>query len=148
MIICYTVPKIWCVTDIYFSFWANFCSFTLTAQKIKILKKWKKTPRDIIILHTCTKNYDQVMYGSWDMVHDRCNYYSFWAIFCPFTPKKWKFEKLKTTPGDIITLHKCTKNHDHMLYFSLDMWHNRFNYFLFWAVFYPFTSLTAQKTKI
>ena len=30
-----------------------FCSFTpLLAQKIKIFKKWKKTPRDIIILHT------------------------------------------------------------------------------------------------
>ena len=84
----------------YFSFWAIFCPFTpLTTQKIKILKKWKKTPGDIIILHVCTKNYDQMMYGSWDMVCDGCNYFSFWAIFCPFTPlttrkikisKKWK----------------------------------------------------------
>ena len=24
-------------------------------------------PGDIIILHMCTKNYDQMMYGSWDM---------------------------------------------------------------------------------
>ena len=56
----------------YFSFWAIFSLFThLTAQKIKILKKWKKTPGDIIILHMCTKNYDQIMYGSWDMVCDR-----------------------------------------------------------------------------
>ena len=57
-------------------------------------------PGDIIILHMCTKNYDQMMYGSWDMVRDRCNcYFSFWIIFCPFTPltapkikilKKWK----------------------------------------------------------
>ena len=48
----------------------------------------------------CTKNYDQMMYGSWDMVRDRCNcYFSFWAIFCPFIPltcqkikilQKWK----------------------------------------------------------
>ena len=85
----------------YFSFWAIFCPFTpVTAQKIKTLKKWKKTPGDIIILHTCTKNYDQMMYSSWDMVRDRCNwYFSFWAIFCPNTPqtaqkikisKKWK----------------------------------------------------------
>ena len=28
----------------------------------------KKTPGDIIILHMCTKNYNQMMYGSWDMV--------------------------------------------------------------------------------
>ena len=39
MIICYTVPKIWRVTDVIvtFSFWAIFCPFSpLTAQKIKI----------------------------------------------------------------------------------------------------------------
>ena len=31
----------------------------------------KKATGDIIILHMCTKNYDQMMHGSWDMVHDR-----------------------------------------------------------------------------
>ena len=35
------------------------------------MQKKKKAPRDIIILHTCTENYDQVMYGSQDMVRDR-----------------------------------------------------------------------------
>ena len=30
----------------------------------------RKKPGDIIILHMGTKNYDQTMYGSWDMVHD------------------------------------------------------------------------------
>ena len=49
----------------YFSFWVTFCPFTiLTAQKIKIKKKTKKTPGDIIILHMCTENYDQMMYSS------------------------------------------------------------------------------------
>ena len=33
------------------------------------LWKNKKKPRDIIILHMCTKAYDQMKYGSWDMVH-------------------------------------------------------------------------------
>ena len=28
-------------------------------------------PENIIIFHMRTKNYDQLMYGSWDMVHDR-----------------------------------------------------------------------------
>ena len=57
----------------YFSFWTVFCPFNpITAQKIKILKNEKKTkPENIIILHMCTKNYDQMMYGSWDMVCDR-----------------------------------------------------------------------------
>ena len=31
-------------------------------------------------------------------------------------PKNLNFEKMKKTPGDIIILHKGTKNHDHMLY--------------------------------
>ena len=42
--------------------------------------------------------------------------------FLPFyptnNPKNQNFEKMKKIPGDIIILHKCTKNHDHMLYWS------------------------------
>ena len=75
MIIYYTVPEIWCVMDaiVIFHFGLFFVLLpTLTIQKIKISKKWKKnkTTGDIITLHMCTKNYDYMMYGSWDMV---CN---------------------------------------------------------------------------
>ena len=47
------------------------------------------------------------------MMHDRYNcYFSFWAIFCPFTPLAAQniriLEKWKKTPGDIIILHICT----------------------------------------
>ena len=31
----------------------------------------KKTPGDIIMLRMSIKNYDQMMYGSWDMVCNR-----------------------------------------------------------------------------
>ena len=67
----------------------------LTTQKIKILKKWKKIPIDIIILHMCTINENHMMYVSRDMERDRHNLFSFWIIFCPFTQKikilkKWK----------------------------------------------------------
>ena len=49
-------------------------------------EKMKKVPGDVIVLHIYTKNYDQMMYSSWDIVRDRCNcYFSFWAVFCPFT---------------------------------------------------------------
>ena len=86
MIIGNTVPDTWHMMDCYFSFWAIFCpSTTLTAQKIKILKKMTKIPGDIIILHNCTKNHDHMLYCSWDMTHDRCNcYFSFCAIFSRF----------------------------------------------------------------
>ena len=33
--------------------------------------KNQKPPGDIIISHMCTKNYDQMMHGSWDMVDNR-----------------------------------------------------------------------------
>ena len=59
---------------------------TLTAPKNQNFEKMKKTPGDIINLHKCTKNYDQMMYGSSDMVCHGCKYFSFWAIFCPFAP--------------------------------------------------------------
>ena len=42
----------------HFGFWTVFDPFALlTAQKIKIKKKTKRAPGDII-LHMCTKNYD------------------------------------------------------------------------------------------
>ena len=46
----------------------------------------KKTPGDIIILHTCTKNYDQMMYSSWDMVHNG------WMDGQTDRQKKWHIE--------------------------------------------------------
>ena len=56
--------------------------------------------------------------------NDRQNFLSCWIIICPFTPpppnnsKNQNYEKMEKTPGDIIILQKCTKNHDHMLHFS------------------------------
>ena len=69
MIICYTAPEIWCVTNgIIFHFGL---SFTLPkSPKNQNFKEMKINPGDIIILHMCTKNYDQMMYGSWDMMRE------------------------------------------------------------------------------
>ena len=47
--------------------------------------KFKKIPGDIIILHICTINKNHLMYGSWDIEHNRENFLSFWTGFCPFT---------------------------------------------------------------
>ena len=91
----------------------------------------KKTPGDSIILHKCTKNQDHMLYCSGDMARDRCNcYFSFWTIFCPSTPlnspknKNLTKKKKKKKPGDVIILHKCTKNYNHMVYCSwYGVWH-------------------------
>ena len=61
MIICYTVPQI-CVTDVIVIFHFGLF-FALLPKKLKF-KKMEETPKDIIILHMCTKNHDQMMYGS------------------------------------------------------------------------------------
>ena len=64
----------------------------------------KKTPGGIIILHTCTKNYDQIMYDSWEMMHDgRTGRRKKCHIEVGAPPKKglheiefWKFLKCKS----------------------------------------------------
>ena len=83
-------------------------------------------PEDIIILHKCTKNHDHMLYCSWNTAHDGCKcYFSFWAIFCPFTAPKMKVsqkkKRKKKTPGDVIILHMCTKNYDQVMYGSWEM---------------------------
>ena len=137
-----------CNRQNFLSFWI-FCSFTpLTTKKITILKYWKKKHLEILSFHMCTINNNQKMYGSWDIECDGQNFLSFWTIFAhlpPKNPKNQNFEKMKKMPGDIIILHKCTKNHDHMLQCSWDMACDRCNYFPFWAIFCPFT---IQKIKI
>ena len=95
-----------------------------------------------------------MLHCSWDMVCDRRSYFSFLAIFCPFTPNSLKNENykkhiyVKKQPGDIIILHKCTNNYDKLKYDSWDVVCDRCNYFLFSAIFCTFTPLEAQKIKI
>ena len=58
-------------------------------------EKMKKPPGDIITLHMCTINDNHMMYGSWDMKHDRQNVLSFLTVFCNFTPPSLKTQKIK-----------------------------------------------------
>ena len=102
------------------------------------VERMKKPPKDIIILQMFIINDSHMMYGSWDMGCNRQNFLSFWTIFCPFTtynPKNQNFEKIKKPPGDIIILHRCNINYNHMMYGS---WNT------FWTIFCTFT---AQYTK-
>ena len=55
---------------------------------------------------------------------------------------------MKKTTGDIIILHMCTINDNHMMSDFWDMEHNRQNFLSFWTVFCPITLLTTQKIKI
>ena len=51
--------------------------------KTQNFEKLKKTHGDIIIWKRCTKNDNDMMYGSWDMEGDRQNFLPFWIIICP-----------------------------------------------------------------
>ena len=117
MMICFFVPEIWHLTDVIVNFHFGLL-FSLLPPNIpkKNSKNWKKIPGDNIILHNCTKSHDHTLYSSWDMVHDRYNYFSFWDIFWPFTPnnslKNQNFKNMKKAPGDAIILHIRAKNND------------------------------------
>ena len=91
MMIC-LVPEISRTTD------RIFCHFRLF---FALLPPRKKTPWGFIILNMSTINENHIMYESWNMEHDRQNFFSSWTIFCPFTPPPPKnpanqnFEKMK-----------------------------------------------------
>ena len=86
------------------------------------LKKIKKIPGDTIILQYCTKNYDYRLYCSWDLVHDGLIVIFHFGLFLPpLTAQKRKISQKWKNTWIIISLHKCTKTHDHILYCSWDM---------------------------
>ena len=120
-IIWYMVPETLSVTDRIFVILDHFLPFYFpnNPKNQNFQKKKKKAPGDIISLPKCTENHNHMLDCSWDMTRDGCNFYfSFWAIFLPKNQnlKKWK----KKTSGDIIILHMCTKNYDHMMHGSWD----------------------------
>ena len=125
-----------------------FCTIFLPFYPPNNLKnqnfeKWKKYG-GIITLHLRTTNDDHMMYGSWDMEHDRHNFLSLFGyvllFYAPNNLENQNFEKMK----------KYTKNHDHMPYCSWDMVRDECNcYFSFWAIFpfYPRNSPRNQNLK-
>ena len=96
-------------------------------QKTKFWEKKKKNCLEILSFYTAaTINENYMMYGSWDTKHVGPTFLPFWTIYCTFTPpttQKIKIlkKKRKKPPGDIITLHMCTINDNHMMYGSWDI---------------------------
>ena len=109
MIICYTVPEIWFMTDVIVIFILGYTFFPFyspDSPKNENFKKMKNSPADIINLHKCTKNQDDMLYYPWDMAHVGCNCYFSLNNICPFTlllAQKMKISKnWQKIPGDII----------------------------------------------
>ena len=56
-----------------------------------------------------------MMHGSRDV---ECEGIFSLFVLCPNNPENHNFEKVKKALGDIIILHKCTINNNHMIYGS------------------------------
>ena len=106
------VPEIWSATDrIFMSARAIFFLFyPPNSPKNENIKKMKNIHRDVIIFHKCTKNHDHKLYCSCDMACDGCTcYFSFWAIFCPFTPLTAQKMKISKNGKSVWRYHYFTQ---------------------------------------
>ena len=114
-------------------------------QKLKLFNG------DIILLNMCTINKDHMVHGYWDKKAQQIVFFVILGHFLPFdppnNPENQNFVKMKKLLGDIIILHLCTTNDNHMMYGSWDMERDRI-FCNFGAFFFPFSPLTIQKIKI
>ena len=115
--------RVFCHSGPFFALWP-----TPKHSENQNFEKLKKPLGDITILHMCPSNDNHMMYCSWDMECDR--QYFILGHFLPFYPTKnlknkifSKIEK-KKTPGNVIILHLCTTNDNHMMYGSWYMEHD------------------------
>ena len=104
------------------------------------------------------RHWTQVYQKSWSyailllryMVRDGCNYFSFWANFCPFTPltAQNNNNSNKTTWIYDHFTQMYQKSWSYAILFLRYMMHDGYNcYFSFSASFCPFTALAAGQVK-
>ena len=146
MIIYHNAPEICLVKDVrFFSFWAIFVPFSpLIAKKIKTIKN----ERNIWRYQDFTQVYhksNHMIDDSFDMKRDKQIVFVILGHFLPFyptnNPNNQTFQKMKKTTGDIIILHKCTKNYHQMLYNVPEIWRLTDVIFIFhFGLYYPILS--------
>ena len=142
-------------TEFFVKFSSIFLPFyPLNHPKNQNFLKIKKIPGDIILLHMCTINEDQIIYGSWN---ERRDTYFFVILgqFLSFHPSdnpgNQNFEKLKKIPGDVIILHMWTINENQMMHGYWNMERSRFFFFFFchFGLFFVLLSpCRPRKSKI
>ena len=145
------VPEISSTTNRISSHFGLFFALLplLTIQKIKILKKWKKTPgRYYHFPHEHHKSKLYMIPEIWsktDIIFS-LPFYPSPPVPPTKQPKQSKFWKMKKNPRDII-LHKCTINDNHMMYGSWDINCNRQIFFVILGHFLPFYPTNSPKIK-
>ena len=135
------VPEMWSATELLVVSGHFLPFYSLTAQKIKILKKWKKNTWRYY-------HFTQMMVPEIWSVRDRifCHFRPF-LILLPSLPTPltiWKIKILKKWKKHLdissfhTSVHKCTE----------DMENDGQNFLLFWSISSPFTQLATSKIKI
>ena len=100
-------------------------------------------------LHHKRQSYDVWFLRYWSQQTDFFVIFNHFLSFYPHNNPKIKIsKKWNKKPGDIIILHMCTINENHMMHSSWDMEHDKQNFLSFWTTFCPFTSLKTLKIKI
>ena len=121
------------------------------------LKK-KKAPRDIINLHLCTENLDDMIYSSWDIECDRLklvitgHFLPFYPLPPPSHPlspyieaqKIWILKRLNKLL-EISSFYTSVPKTKIMRVSSWDTEWDRQSFLLFWAIFALLTPLTTRK---
>ena len=118
--------------------------------KIKILKKWKNSSGDIIILYMHHKWQSHVWFLRYGV--QQTEFFvildSFLTFYPPKDQKNQNFKKEKKG-AYIVILHLCTINDNYMMYGAWDMECGRQIFFVILDHFLPFYSTnTIQKIKI
>ena len=81
------VRKVQSATQNYFVILDNILPFYLpNSRKHENIKNKKKISRHIMILHTCTKNHDHLLYCSRDLERDGCNCYFHFGLYFSLLP--------------------------------------------------------------
>ena len=146
------LPKIWSATENFLSFWVIFCPFTpLITPKIKI---WKNCTNCLEILSFSHVNHKWMLYDVWFLRYKASQREllvilgQFFIFDSPNNLKNEKCEKMKKSHGNIIIIHLCNINYNHIY----DVWFLRYGVgctelFVILGHFSPSAPLKTYKIK-
>ena len=148
------LTQIWSATDIIFCHFRPFFALLphYWPQKLKFGKNVKNTWRYYPFTHVHHKSRS---YDVWFLRYkvQRTKFFVILGHFLPFdgpeNPKNQNFEEIKKMPGDIIILHLCTTNDNHMMYGSWDIQCDRHNFdYCHFRLFFALYPCNNPKIKI
>ena len=118
-------------------------------------KFWKNEKKNTWKYYHFTNVYHKrQLYDVWFLRYgvQQTEFFVIMDHFLPFYPpmdlENQNFGKMNNIPENIIILQMCNIHDSHMMCGSWDMKCNRQNFLSFWAIFCPFSPVTAWKIKI